>query len=92
MYLKSPKGSKRFSNSLTRDVVITFRMTAKLFSFRKEVPNSWIITRNRTTNLGLFPYLIYSPSLLGATGCYPLIMINLILQFRPKKRCNGRLL
>ena len=67
MYLKSPKGSKRFSSSLTRDVVIAFRMTAKLFSFRKEVPNRWIIIRNGATKLGLFPDLI-SASLLGATG------------------------
>ena len=67
MYLKSPKGLKRFSSSLTRHVVISFRMTAKLFSFRKEVPNRWIIIRNGTTKLGLIPDLI-SASLLGATG------------------------
>ena len=41
LYFKSPKGSKRFSSSLARDV-ITFRMTAKLFSFRKGIPNRWI--------------------------------------------------
>ena len=60
MYLKSPKGSKRFSSSLTGDVVIAFRMTAKLFSLRKK-------SQNETTMLGLFPDLI-TPSLLGATG------------------------
>ena len=40
--------------------MIAFRMTAKLFSFRKEfeVPNSLIIIRNLTTKLGLFPDLI----------------------------------
>ena len=32
MYLKFPKGSKRFSSSLTRDVVIAFIISAKLFS------------------------------------------------------------
>ena len=57
-YLKSPKGSKRFSSSLAREVVIAFRMTAKLFSFRKEVPNRWIIIPNGTTKLGLLPDLI----------------------------------
>ena len=67
MYLESPKDSKPFSSHLTTDVVIAFRMTAKLFSFRKEVPNRWIIIRNGTTKLGLFPDLI-SASLLGATG------------------------
>ena len=84
MYLKSPKESKRFSSSLTRDVVIAFTTTAKLFSFRKEVPNGWIIIRNGTTKLGLFPDLI-SASLLEATGLLLLIMINLILQLTPKK-------
>ena len=53
MYLKSPKGSKRFSSSLARDVVIAFTMTTELFFFRKEVPNRWIIIRNRATKLGL---------------------------------------
>ena len=67
MYLKAPQGSKRFSSSLARDVVIAFRMTAKLFSFRKEVPNRWLIIRNGTTKLGLFLYSI-SVSLPGATG------------------------
>ena len=67
MDLKSPKGSKRFSSSLTRDVVMALRMTAKLFSFRKEVPNRWIILRNGTTKLGLYLDLI-SASFLGATG------------------------
>ena len=84
MYLKSPKGSKRILSSLTRDVVIAFRMTAKLFSFKKDVPNRWIIMRNGTTKLGLFPdqlALYY----LEPQVCYSLIMINLILQFRPKK-------
>ena len=66
MYFKSSKGSKRFSRSLVRDVV-AFRMTAKLFSFRKGVPNRWIIIRNGATKLGLFPDLIKA-SLLGATG------------------------
>ena len=66
MYLESPKDSKPFSSHLTTDVVIAFRMTAKLFYFRKEVPNRWIIIRNRTTKLGLFPDLIRA-SLLGAT-------------------------
>ena len=47
--------------------MIAFRMTAKLFSVRKEVPNKWIIIRNGTTKLGLFLDLI-SISLLGATG------------------------
>ena len=83
MYLKSPTGSKRFSSSLARDVLIAFRMTAELFSFRKEVQNRWIIIRNGATKLGLFPDLI-SASLLGATGLL-IIMINLILQFRAKK-------
>ena len=67
MYLKSLKGSKRFSSSLARDVMIAFRMTAQLFSSRKEVPNRWIIIRNGATKLGFFPDLI-SDSLLGATG------------------------
>ena len=67
MYLKSPKGSKRFSSSLRRDVEIAFRMTTKLFSFRKEVSNRWIIIRDGTTKNGLFPGLI-SASLLRATG------------------------
>ena len=58
MYLKSPKGSK---------VVIALRMTAKLFSVRREVPNRWIIIRNGTTKIELFPDLI-SASLIGATG------------------------
>ena len=86
MYLKSPKGSKRFSSSLARDVVIAFRMTAELFSFRKEVPNRWIIIRNGATKLGLFPDLI-NDSLLGARpqACYSITMINVILQFRAKK-------
>ena len=66
MYLKAPKVSKRFSSSLARDVVIAFRMTAKLFSFRKEVPNRWLI-RNGTTKLGLFLDSIIV-SLPGATG------------------------
>ena len=66
MYLKSPKGSKRYLSSLTRDVVIAFRMSAKLFSSRKEVPNRWIIIRSGTTKLGLFPDL-FSASSLGAT-------------------------
>ena len=47
--------------------MIAFRMTAELFSFRKEVPNRWIIIRNGATKFGLFPDLI-SASLLGATG------------------------
>ena len=50
-----------------RDVVTAFRMPAKLFPFRKEVPNGWIIIRNGTRKLGLFPDLI-SASLRGATG------------------------
>ena len=54
MYLKSPKESQRFSSNLTTDVVNALRMTAKLFSFRKEFPNKWIIIRNGTTKLGLF--------------------------------------
>ena len=66
LYFKSSKGSKRFSSSLARDV-IAFRMTAKLFSFRKGVPNRWIIIRNGATTRGLFPNLIRA-SLLGATG------------------------
>ena len=37
MYLKFPEGSKPFLSSLKRDVVILFRMTAKLFSSRKEM-------------------------------------------------------
>ena len=65
-YLKFSKGSKRFSSSLTRDVVIAFRTTAKLFPFRKEVPDEWIIIRNGTIKLGLFPDLI-SASLSGTT-------------------------
>ena len=36
MYLKSPKDSKRFLSSLTRDILIAFRMTAKQFSFTKK--------------------------------------------------------
>ena len=67
MYLKSPKESKRFSSSLTRDGMIAFRMTAKLFSFRNEVLNRWILIRNGTTKLGLSPDLI-SASLLGPAG------------------------
>ena len=66
MYLKFPEGSKRFSSSVTRDVMIAFNMTVKLFSFGKAVPNGRIIIRNGTTKLGLFPDLI-SASLLGAT-------------------------
>ena len=54
IYLKFPKSLKRFSSSIMRDVVIAFRMTAKLFSFRKEVPNGWIIIRNVTTKLAYF--------------------------------------
>ena len=69
MYLKSPKESKRFSSSLTRDVMIAFRMTAKLFSFRNEVLNRWILIRNGITKLGLFPDLI-SASLFGPTGLF----------------------
>ena len=67
MCLKISKESKRFSSNLTTDLVIAFRMTAKLFSFRKEVPNRWIIIRNGTTRLGLFPDLI-SASFFGASG------------------------
>ena len=33
-------------------------LTGKLFSFRKEVSNRWIIIRNGTTKPGLFPDLI----------------------------------
>ena len=68
MYLKFPEGSKRrFSSSLTRDVVIASSVTVKLFSFRKAVPNGRIrIMRNGTTKLGLFPDLIRA-LLLGAT-------------------------
>ena len=66
MYLNFPEGSKRFSSSLTRDFGIAFSLTVKLFSFRKAVPNGWIIIRNGTTKLGLFPDLI-SASLLLAT-------------------------
>ena len=47
--------------------MIAFRMTAKLFSFRNEVLNRWILIRNGTTKLGLFPDLI-SALLLGPTG------------------------
>ena len=66
MHLKL-KESKRFSSSLMTDVVITFRMTAKLFFFGKKVRNRWIVIQNGTTKLDLFPDLI-SASLLGATG------------------------
>ena len=66
VYLKFPGGSKRFSSSLARDVVIAFSLTVKLVSFRKAVPNGRIIIRNETTKLGLVPDLI-SASLLGAT-------------------------
>ena len=75
MYLKS-KESKRFSSSLTTDVVITFRMTVKLFSFRKKVSNRWIVIGNGTTKLGLFPHLI-SASLLGATGLLFMIAVEI---------------
>ena len=86
MYLKFPKSSKKFSSSLTRDVVIAFRMTAKLFSFRKEVPNGWIIIRNVTYHKAcLFPDII-SVSLLGATDLLFTYHDIIILQFRPKKR------
>ena len=44
-------------------------MTGKLFSFRNEVPNGWIIIRNGTTKLGLFPDLI-NASFLGATDLF----------------------
>ena len=91
MYLKSPKESKRFSSSLTRDVVIAFTTTAKLFSFRKEVPNGWIIIRNGTTKLGLFPDLI-SASLLEATGLLFTYHDKLNIAVDTKKRCNGGLL
>ena len=73
MYLKS-KEPKRFLSSLTTDVVITFRMTAKLFFFGKKVPNRWIVIRNRTTKLDLFPDII-SASLLGATGLLFMIAV-----------------
>ena len=69
MYLKFRKRSKQFSGSLTKDVVIAFRMTGKLFSFRNEVPNGWIIIRNGTTKFGLFPDLI-SVLFLGATDLF----------------------
>ena len=36
MHLKFPKSSKRFSSSLTRDVVIAFRMTAVCFPSEKK--------------------------------------------------------
>ena len=53
--------------------MIAFRMTAKLFSFRKEVPNRLIIIRwkqdHKGIKLGLFPDLI-SASLLGATDLF----------------------
>ena len=69
------KESKRFPSSPT-DVVITFRMTAKLFSFTKRVPNRWIVIRNGTTKLDLFPDLI-SASLLGATGLLFMIAVEI---------------
>ena len=65
MYLKFPKISKRFSSSLTRRCDL-FRMTAKLFSFRKEVPNGWNIIRNVATELAYFLIYFSSASLLGA--------------------------
>ena len=69
-------------------MLCAFRMTAKLFSFRKEVLNRWIIIRNGTTRLGLFSDLI-SASFLGASG--------LLFTYHDKfniviKRCNCRLL
>ena len=54
--------------------MIPFRMTAKLFSFAKKVPNRWIIIRDGTTKLDLFPDLI-SASLLGATGLLFMIAV-----------------
>ena len=45
--MKLPKGSKRFSSGLTRDVVIAFRMTAKA-DYNTKLDQK----------LGLFPYLI----------------------------------
>ena len=42
-------------------------MTAKPFSFRKKVLNRWIIIRNGTKKLGLFPDFV-GASLLGATA------------------------
>ena len=69
------KESKRFSSSLTTDIVITFRMTAKLFSFAKRVPNRWIVIRNGTTKLD-FPDLI-SASLLGATGLLFMVAVEI---------------
>ena len=64
MYLKFRIRSKH-----ERDVVIAFRMTGKLFSFRNKVPNGWIIIRNGTTKLGLFPDLI-SALFPGATDLF----------------------
>ena len=49
-----------------RDVVTAFRMPARLFCFRKKVPNEWIVIRNGNKQLSLFPDFI-SASLLGAT-------------------------
>jgi len=31
--------------------VVAFRVTDKLFFFRKEVPDRWVMVRNRTTKL-----------------------------------------
>ena len=90
MYLKSPKGSRRFSSSLTRDVLIAFRMTAKLFSSRKEVSNKWIIIRNGTTKLCLFTDL-FSASLLGTTNLF-FTYDKFSTAVLDQKRCNGRLL
>ena len=48
--------------------MIAFRTTDKLSVFLpKDVPNGWILIRNGTTKLGVFPNLI-SASLLGATN------------------------
>ena len=45
-----------------RDDEIAFRLTVNLFFFR----NKWVIIRNGTPKLGLFPDII-SASLLGTT-------------------------
>ena len=49
--------------------MIAFRVTDKLFFFRKDVPDRWVMIRNGITKLGLFPDLI-SVSLLGATDFF----------------------
>ena len=79
-----------FSSSLTKDVVMAFRTTAKLFSFSKEVPNGWIIVRNSTTKLGLFLDFIRA-SLLGATDLF-ITYHDKYCSLKTKKDSNSRLL